>query len=159
MKRNDTWNSLLVFIVLCFSLEALAGYWTSQSVSTWYPKLIKPSWTPPGWIFGPVWTILYLLIAVVGWLLYREKHSPMRSKALLFYGCQLILNFLWSFLFFSLNSPILGLIDITLLSLMIMLTIVYSWPVRSLASLLLIPYLIWVIYASSLNAAIWILNG
>lgn len=158
MKKKRTWISLLNFIILCLALELIGSYWTNQSVSTWYRQLIKPMWTPPGWVFGPIWTILYIMIAIAGWLIYKAKHSHHRSLALMLYGSQLALNFIWSFLFFSLKSPILGLIDILLLSLLIILTIIKGWRVRSLAGILLIPYLIWVIYAASLNAGIWILN-
>lgn len=158
MRRKHTWLSLGVFILLCLAVEVFASYWTNQSVLTWYPLLNKPSWTPPSWVFGPVWTILYVMIAIAGWIIYKAEHSPQRSIALIFYGAQLVLNFLWSFLFFSLRSPILGLIDILLLSFLIILTIISAWRVRPLASILLIPYLIWVMYATTLNAGIWLLN-
>lgn len=147
--------SLVLFIVFCLALEAIGGYWTSQTVSTWYPLLKKPFWTPPGWVFGPVWTILYIMIALSGWLIYKEKHSYQRSLALGFYGSQLTLNLLWSFFFFYLKSPFLGLIDIVLLLLLILSTIITAWSVRPLAAILLIPYLIWVLYATTLNAGIW----
>lgn len=156
--RQKHWVSLFIFIALCLSVEIFASYWTNQTVSTWYPKLNKPFWTPPGWVFGPVWTIIYILIAISGWLIYRADHSRKRSIALIFYASQLILNLMWSFFFFFLKSPLLGLIDILLLFLLIILTIIKAWPVRSLASILLIPYLIWVIYAATLNVGIWLLN-
>lgn len=152
------WPSLLLFLTLCLALEVLAGYWTNQTVSSWYPQLNKPFWTPPGWVFGPVWTVLYIMIAISGWLLYQAEHSPRRLLALICYGAQLALNLMWSFFFFSWQSPVLGLIDIILLSLSIILTIVYAWPVRAAAALLLLPYLVWVIYATTLNAGIWLLN-
>ncbi len=158
MRRQQSWASLLFFIVLCLVLEVFAGYLTSQTVSTWYPELHKPSWTPPGWVFGPVWTILYMMIAISGWLIYTSKSSRQRSLALVFYFGQLVLNFMWSLFFFFLKSPISGLIDILLLLLLIIFTIIYAWPVRRLASILLIPYLIWVMYAATLNAGIWWLN-
>ncbi len=158
MKQKYAKISLFVFIILCLAVEIGASYWTNLSVSTWYPSLIKPSWTPPGWLFGPIWTILYLMIAISGWLIFTAEYSSRRTIALMFYGTQLTLNLLWSFLFFSLKSPVLGLIDILLLSLLIILTIFSAWSVRRLAAILLIPYLIWVIYATSLNAKIWLLN-
>ena len=158
MKQKHAWTSLLMFIILCLALEIVASYWTNQTVSTWYPKLIKPSWTPPGWIFGPVWSILYIMIAISGWLIYKAEYSHKRSVALILYGGQLALNFIWSFLFFFLRSPLLGLIDIGFLCLLIGLTIIKAWPVSRLASFLLIPYLVWVMYATSLNVGIWLLN-
>ena len=158
MKQKQLWISFIIFIALCFFIEVLGSFWTKETVSTWYPTLIKPSWTPPDWVFGPVWSSLYAMIAISGWLIYRSECSHKRSVALIFYGGQLALNFIWSFLFFSLRNPTLGLIDIVLLSIFICLTIIKAWPVRRLASVLLIPYLFWVLYATSLNGGIWLLN-
>lgn len=158
MKQKHLWISFITFIIVCLIVQIVGSFWTRESVSTWYPTLIKPSWTPPDWIFGPVWSFLYIMIAVSGWLIYKSEYSHKRSVALMLYAGQLVLNFIWSFLFFSLRSPILGLIDIVLLCLLIILTIISAWPVRPLASLLLIPYLMWVMYATALNAGIWLLN-
>ena len=119
MKQKKTWISLIVFILLSLAIEIIGSIWTKQTVSTWYPALVKPSWTPPSWLFGPVWSCLYIMIAVSGYLIYGAKYSHKRSIALMFYGSQLALNFIWSFLFFSLRSPILGLIDIAILLLLI----------------------------------------
>jgi tryptophan-rich sensory protein len=99
-----------------------------------------------------------MMIAVSGWLISRAEYSHKRTVTLMFFGGQLALNFTWSFLFFSLRSPTLGLINIVLLCLLISLTIIKAWAVRPLASLLLIPYLLWVMYATSLNAGIWLHN-
>ena len=158
MQQRKLWISFVIFIFLCFNVEIVGSFWTKETVSTWYPTLFKPPWTPPDWVFGPVWTILYIMIGISGWLIYKADYSYQRSIALAFYGGQLVLNFMWSFFFFSLRSPLLGLIDIILLSLLIILTIINAWPVRSLAGMLLIPYLIWVMYAATLNAGIWLLN-
>jgi tryptophan-rich sensory protein len=157
MKEKKLWISFGVFIVLCLITQVLGSIWTRETVSTWYPTLVKPAWTPPGWLFGPVWTVLYVMIAFSGWFIYRAESSPNRTLALVFYGIQLALNFIWSFLFFSLQSPLLGLIDIVLLCIFISLTIVKAFPLTRLGSLLLVPYLIWVLYATSLNAGIWVL--
>ncbi len=158
-RKKRLWiSSLGVFVALCFFVEVIGSIWTKETVSTWYPTLIKPSWTPPDWVFGPVWTLLYVMIAISGWLIYRAKDSHHRSVALIFYGVQLALNFMWSFLFFALRSPLLGLIDILSLLVLIGLTIIKAWPVRRLGSFLLIPYFLWVIYASALNIGIWMLN-
>lgn len=158
MKQKSLWISFLIFILLCLIVEIVGNYWTKETVSTWYPTLTKPSWTPPDWIFGPVWTCLYIMIAISGWLIYQAEYSPKRTVALILYGSQLALNFIWSFLFFSLRNPALGLIDIILLCTLILLTIIKAWPVSRLASLLLIPYLAWVTYATTLNMGIWLLN-
>lgn len=158
MKQKQLWISFVIFILLCFIVEIVGSFWTKETVSTWYPTITKPSWTPPDWIFGLVWSCLYMMIAVSGWLIYRTEYSHNRTVALILYSGQLALNFIWSFLFFSLRSPALGLIDIVLLSLLIILTIIKSWDVNRLASLLLIPYLAWVVYATTLNLGIWLLN-
>lgn len=158
MQPKQRWISFIIFILICLIVQIIGSLWTRETVLTWYPTLIKPSWTPPAWIFGPVWSSLYLMIAVSGWLMYRTEYSQERSEALMLYGSQLALNFIWSFLFFSLRSPILGLIDIILLCLFTSLTIIKAWSVSRLASILLIPYLVWVLYATTLNAGIWMLN-
>lgn len=158
MKQKQLWISFVIFILLCFVIQLVGGFWTKETVLTWYPKLAKPSWTPPDWVFGPVWFCLYMMIAVSGWLIYRAENSRQRTIALVLYGVQLALNFIWSFLFFSLRSPTLGIVDIILLCVLIILTIIKAWPVSRLASLLLIPYLIWVSYAATLNIGIWFLN-
>jgi tryptophan-rich sensory protein len=158
MKQKQLWISFIAFIFLCFIVQIVGSLWTKEALSTWYPTLMKPSWTPPDWVFGPVWSCLYIMIAISGWLIYRAEYSHERNIALMLYGGQLALNFIWSFLFFSLRNPTLGLIDILFLCLFISLTIIKAWPLRPLASLLLIPYLVWVFYAASLNAGIWLLN-
>jgi len=158
MKQKRLWISFVIFILLCLIIDIIGSFWTRETVSTWYPTLAKPSWTPPDWVFGPVWSCLYIMIAISGWLIYRAEYSHNRSIALILYGGQLALNFLWSFLFFSLRSPTFGLIDIVLLFLLISLTIKKAWSVSPSASLLLIPYLAWVTYATTLNAGIWLLN-
>lgn len=150
--------SLIAFIAVIFIVQLLGYFWTEESVNTWYTTLNKPSWTPPNWLFGPVWTVLYLLIAVSGWLIYRKPRSMMRTIALGFWGLQLVLNLLWSYFFFAQQSPGLGLMDIIALCLSICLTISCAWNVSRLASLLLIPYLLWVLYATALNTSIWLFN-
>jgi tryptophan-rich sensory protein len=151
-------SSLPIFILLCLSIEIVASYWTHQSVTTWYLELSKPSWNPPGWVFGPVWTALYLMIAISGWLIYEAKSSHARSITLTLYGAQLLSNLIWSFLFFALKSPILGFLDIILLAILLIFTIINAWKVHKLSSVLLVPYFIWVVYATTLNAGIWFLN-
>ena len=157
-KQGRLWVSCILFIVVCLAIEIIGGYWTKERVTSWYPTLIKPSWTPADWVFGPVWSCLYVMIAVSGWLIYKAEGSRKKDIALMLYASQLGLNFIWTFLFFSLKSPILGLIDIALLCVLISLTIIYSWHVQRLASFLLMPYLIWVVYATTLNVGIVFLN-
>lgn len=159
MKKKQLMITFLFFIVLCFVVELCGRFWTQESLLTWYPTLIKPSWTPPNWVFPIVWTTLYVMIALSGALIYCAEHSLQRTRALMFYGFQLALNFIWSFLFFSLQSPLLGLVDIIPLCVFTVLTINKAWHVDRWAGLLLVPYFIWITYAMTLNAGLWWLNS
>jgi tryptophan-rich sensory protein len=137
-----------------------AGAWlTSRSVATWYPTLVKPLWTPPGWIFGPVWTLLYLLMAVAAWLVWRERLRHPVGPALTLYVVQLIVNVAWSGLFFGLQDPAAGLVGIGVLWVAIGATMTAFWRARRLAAWLLAPYAMWVTYAAALNWALWRLNA
>jgi tryptophan-rich sensory protein len=128
-------------------------------MSQWYPQLTKPGFTPPSWVFAPVWTTLYLLMAVAAWLLWRRRARPGAKAALTLFLVQLVLNALWSGLFFGLRNPLAGLIDLAALWLALSATIVLFARVRVLAAGLLIPYWAWVTFAGALNAQIWRLNA
>lgn len=157
MTRRDA-SGLAVFVALCLGVAALGGLFTSSTVGTWYTTLDKPPWNPPSWVFGPVWTTLYLMMAAAGWLVWRRASWSGARRALGLFGVQLALNLAWSALFFGLERPDLALIDIVLLLAAIAATI-HAFRVHSVAaSLLLAPYLAWVAYATTLNAAIWELN-
>jgi benzodiazapine receptor len=132
---------------------------TGPTVSSWYPTLAKPDFTPPGWVFGPVWTTLYLLMGTAEYLVSRRGvEIGERRTARVAYGLQLGLNALWSLLFFGLKSPRAALIEIGLLWLAIVLTIVAFARISKRAALLLVPYLLWVSFAAILNGEIWRLN-
>lgn len=153
---NNKWLMLLLFVAICVGAGSLAGYATMQSVGEWYPTLKKPSWTPPSWLFGPVWTVLYMMMAIAAWLVWQK--GPITKGAMLLFWGQLLLNVAWSFLFFGARSPGLGLIVIIAMWLAIALTI-YAFAFHSrTASFLMVPYLMWVSFATALNAAIWQLN-
>jgi tryptophan-rich sensory protein len=147
--------ALLAFIAPCF-LAALTGAFFRPG--EWYERLKKPSWRPPNRIFAPVWSVLYLMIAVSGWLVWRERGFTGAALALTVYGVQLALNAAWTPLFFGLHRPGLGLVDIVLLWMSIVATIVLFWPIHLAAALLLVPYLAWVTFAAALNFALWRLN-
>ena len=148
-------GSLVVFI----GLVALAAGIGSQFMpGEWYRSLNKPSWNPPNWLFGPVWTTLYVMIAIAGWLVWRSD-GPRRQAMLSFWGGQLVLNAMWSWLFFGLKRPDLAMIDIVWLWLVIGTFTIGTWRLKRSASLLFIPYWIWVTFASVLNFAIWRLNA
>lgn len=156
-KKHHIW-ALCFFLAISFGIETVGALATKQSIHSWYPNLTKPNWIPPAWLFGPVWTILYALIALCGWLAYISPSTPQRTKALIFYSLQLVLNLLWSPLFFGLQSPFLALMDISVLWILILITLFYLWQVNRLAAFLWIPYLLWVSYAFSLNVYIFIAN-
>jgi translocator protein len=122
----------------------------------WYASLEKPSWNPPGWVFGPVWTILYVMIAIAGWLAWRGRDRSRLPITL--WGGPLLLNALWSWLFFGLERPGFAFVDIVILWLLIAAFIVSAWRISRPASLLFVPYALWVGFAAALNFAIWRLN-
>jgi len=158
MRSNKKLISLACFLALCFVIEILGGLWTQTSVHTWYVGLKKASFNPPGWLFGPVWTVLYILIAISGWLVYCSSPRPERTRALWVYGWQLFFNCIWSFSFFYLQSPLLGFINIAILLLFILWTMILFRPLSRPASWILVPYLLWTAFAFILNTAIWSLN-
>ncbi|MCB1377601.1 MAG: tryptophan-rich sensory protein [Alphaproteobacteria bacterium] len=155
MLRNQ-WLVLAGFILLCLAVGGLGGWVTAQSVVDWYPTLIKPSWNPPNWIFGPVWTTLYVLMAIAAWLVWRGGGRT--GGAMVLFFSQLALNFAWSFLFFGARSPWLGLVDIAMLWVALLLTAIAFFQRSRLAGTLMLPYLAWVSFAAVLNFAIWRLN-
>jgi tryptophan-rich sensory protein len=146
---------LLGFIACCF-LAALTG--ALFRPGEWYERLAKPSWRPPNRLFAPVWTVLYLTIAVSGWLVWREAGFAGAVLPLTMYALQLVLNAAWTPLFFGLHRPDLGFLDIVLVWLSIIATIAVFYPIHAGAALLLLPYLAWVTFAAALNFAIWRLN-
>jgi translocator protein len=150
------WLALVLLIVVCFAVAGLGGLATSPNIPNWYAGLAKPSWTPPGWLFGPVWSVLYLSMAVAAWLVWRKGNALV---PLTIFVVQLLFNAAWSWLFFWLHSPGAALVDIVLLWAAILATTIIFWR-RSLgAGLLFVPYLAWVSFATALNFAIWILNA
>lgn len=155
MFRNQ-WIVLAGFLLVCLIVGFGAGFATQSSVSDWYPTLVKPSWNPPNWIFAPVWTTLYILMAIAGWLIWR--HGTDLKPALTLFFLQLALNFAWSFLFFGARSPLLGLAGIVPLLLLVAITTFAFWRITRPAGLLFVPYLAWVTFATVLNIAIWQLN-
>ncbi len=146
------WIALVAFIAACVGGGALSGLATPPG--DWYASLAKPSWTPPGWLFGPVWTVLYALMAIAGWRLWSLRSS----RALVAFLQQLVLNLAWTPVFFGLRSPGAALCVIVVLLGAIAATIVLAWRVDRVASVLLWPYLAWVAFATALNAAIFLMN-
>jgi tryptophan-rich sensory protein len=146
------------FVLLCFAVAAAGSLANSYGLTDWYPTLVKPSFNPPNWVFGPVWTVLYLMIAVAGarfWL----AAQPGGGRAMTAWWVQLALNLAWSWVFFYGQAIGWALVVIGGLWLSILATILAGWTKDRLASLLLMPYLCWVSFAAVLNFAIWRLNG
>jgi tryptophan-rich sensory protein len=136
----------------------LGSLFTTPAIPTWYATLKKPFFTPPNWIFSPVWISLFILMGISLFFVWRRQGHPQLKKALIFFFVQLILNVLWSLAFFGLRLPLLGFIDIILLWIAILLTILHFLKVSKFAGVLLIPYLLWVGFATLLNLSLWILN-
>ena len=149
----------LIAVIGCELVGILATPFTLAAIPTWYSTLNKPPFSPPNWIFGPVWTTLYFLMGISAFLIWQRGLKKRQVKeALLYFVAQLFLNFIWSILFFGLRSPILGLLDILILWMLILVTMIKFYKISKLASYLLIPYLLWVSFATILNLSIVILN-
>lgn len=157
MKRAD-FLKLAASIILCQAAGFLGSLFTIPAISTWYATLTKPPFTPPNWIFSPVWISLFILMGVSFFLVWQRQGHPHFNKAVLSFSAQLILNVLWSLAFFGLRWPLLGLIDIILLWLAILFTIRHFSRVSKLAAALLLPYLFWVSFAALLNFSLWVQN-
>ena len=149
----------IVCLVLTFSAAFVGSIFTGRAVPNWYADLNKPFFTPPDWLFGPVWTILYLLMAISAFIVWQKGlANPAVRVALILYLIQLILNALWSVIFFGLKLPLAAFIEIILLWSAIGLTILAFVGVSITAALLLVPYILWVSFAAVLNFSIWFLN-
>jgi len=150
--------ALVLWIVLCVGGGALVGLTSASGDTEWYRSLVKPAWNPPSWVFGPVWTTLYAMMAVAAWRVWQRGGWAKQAPALRLFLLQLALNFSWSYLFFRFQQIELALADIVLMWVLIVLTIRAFARIDRPAAWLLAPYLAWVTYATTLNAAIAILN-
>lgn len=154
------WLKLIISLVLVSAVSYLGSLATINSIPTWYATLSKPSFQPPNWIFGPVWTILYLMIAVSLFLVWKNnKAKPtLKKKAYTIFSVQLFLNMLWSMIFFGAHEILSALVIVVLLWLAIIMNILAFYKISKSAGWLLVPYLLWVSFASILNFAVWMLN-
>jgi len=150
---------LIISIAVPLAVGGISGFFTASSVNSWFATLNKPSFNPPSWLFGPVWTTLYIMMGVSFFIIWKS-HAKLdkRYTGYTYYWLQLALNFLWSFLFFYFQRPDLALIDIVLLFIMIASTIFSFRKISQTAAWLLVPYLCWVAFATALNFEIWRLN-
>ncbi len=147
--------SLLAWLALCFGVASVGALFTPGE---WYAGLARPPWTPPDWLFAPVWTALYLMMAVAAWVVWLRRRQHWAQPALIAFLFQLLLNGLWSWLFFGEQAVGLALVDILLLVLVLTVTTGLFFQVSRAAGWLMVPYLLWVLYASTLNAGIWVMN-
>jgi translocator protein len=158
MSLLRQWIGLAIFVAICFAAAGVGSLFTTPVIPEWYARLRKPPWTPPNWVFGPVWSALYLAMAVAAWLVWRKKGLAGAAIPMTLFFVQLVLNVGWSFLFFGLQRPGLAFAEIILLWLAILATLIAFWHVALVAGLLLLPYLLWVTFAAALNFAIWRMN-
>jgi translocator protein len=147
-----------LFLLLAFAAAAMGGLATATSVETWYPTLQKPSWNPPSWIFSPVWTLLYILMAVATWRAWRVGDALAARRTASLYSAQLTLNALWSILFFGMRRPDIALAEIIVLWAVLIVILVRFWSLDRIAAALWLPYVAWVSFAAILNGTIWSLN-
>jgi tryptophan-rich sensory protein len=152
------WVGLLVSIGLCFAAAGIGSLFTTPEIRGWYAAISKPTWTPPAWLFGPVWTTLYAMMGIAAWLVWRERGFAGASLPLALFAAQLVLNTLWSVIFFGMHRTGLAFLDIALLWLAILATTLAFWPISRVAGALLLPYLLWVSFAAALNYSIWRMN-
>jgi benzodiazapine receptor len=161
MKNTRTINvtKFVVSIVVCQCAGIIGSVFTTPAIPTWYATLQKPAFTPPNWLFAPAWITLYLLMGIAAFLIWRVGLENKRVRmALIIFLVQLVLNSLWSVAFFGMQSPLYGFIVIIILWLAILLTILLFARISAVAAWLLVPYILWVSFASALNISIWQLN-
>lgn len=149
---------LILCIALTLSIGAISGIATSSGVNNWFVTLNKPVFNPPNYLFGPVWTLLYILMGVSFYLILQSKNAILKNRAIMIFFIQLFLNFCWSFLFFKFQLVGIAFIEIIFIWVSIIIMIVTFYKINKVASWLQIPYLLWVSFASVLNGSIWILN-
>ncbi|CAN5591748.1 TspO/MBR family protein [soil metagenome] len=162
MSRFPLWLqilALIAFVAVSYAAGLIGSLTTETGDGSWYAQLEKPVFNPPGWIFGVVWPMLYTLMGIAAWLVWREGWSRHAVKvALGWFAAQLVLNAIWTPVFFGAEAPLAGLVVITFLFIAILITTHWFWRITKSGGLLLMPYILWVAFAIALNTAIWILN-
>jgi tryptophan-rich sensory protein len=150
---------LVIWVFICLAAGYIGSIFTAPSIPTWYANLNKPSFTPPNWIFGPVWTALFILMGIAAYLVWRKGLQNREVQiALSMFGVQLALNVLWSLFFFGCRQPLCAFVEIILLWAAIAVTIWYFLRISKVAGFLLLPYFFWVSFAAILNFSIWKIN-
>jgi translocator protein len=151
------WGLLIILIIICNLIGAMGAIWTSSD-GNWYRGINKPSFNPPNWIFGPVWTLLFTLMGISLYLIWTSPSSKIKMIALALFVIQFLFNVAWSYLFFGINKPLWAFVEILILLGFIIATTIYFLRINKIAGYLLIPYILWVGFASILNYSIWKLN-
>jgi len=155
--RQKQFAGLIAWLIASFIAAAIGGA-ASVKAGAFYAQLVRPEWAPPSWVFGPVWTVLYAMMGIAAWLVWRVAGFRAARTALTLFFVQLALNALWSWLFFGWHRGVLAFADIVLLLALIVATLIAFWRIKPLAGALLVPYLSWVSFATALNYSVWQLN-
>jgi tryptophan-rich sensory protein len=155
MSKN--YGRIILSAILCVVLGSVGGLFTASEITGWYQSLNKPAWNPPNWLFGPVWSALYTMMGICFFLINSSYH-PLKKTAQILFISQLILNALWSIIFFNVHALGLAFAEIIILWIVILILILKSKPINKWCSVLLVPYLLWVTFASILSGSIWWLN-
>ncbi len=158
LKKTTKYLPLVISIILAQGSGLIGSIFTASSVNTWFETIYKPTWNPPSWIFGPVWTMLYLLMGIAAYIIWQKKDIVGTKMALSVYGIHLVFNSLWSILFFGLKNPQLAFFEIIFLLILIIITTMLFWKIDRRAGALMFPYIAWVSFATVLNYTIWQLN-
>jgi benzodiazapine receptor len=158
LQKLNIWK-LIISIAICELTGIISSILSNTMMNPWFNNLVKPSWNPPATVFGPVWGVLYVLMGVSLWLVWKStKPANEKEIAVTFFILQLFLNFWWSLLFFKFHLPALALVDILLLLILIVITMLHFFRISKIATYILVPYVLWVAFATVLNYSIWTLN-
>jgi tryptophan-rich sensory protein len=157
LSKQQQMLGLVVWLAVCFVAAGIGGA-ASIDAGPFYAQLVRPGWAPPSWVFGPVWSILYALMAIAAWLVWRVGGFRAASMALALFLVQLVFNALWSWLFFGWQLGALAFVCVLALWALILATLIFFWRIKPLPGALLIPYLLWVSFAAALNFSVWQLN-
>ncbi len=158
MRYRGDWVGLVLLVAICLGAAGLGSMATTPEIAGWYRGLAKPSWNPPAWLFGPVWTVLYLMMAVAAWMVWRSGEYRIAQRPLVWFAVQLASNIAWSWIFFGLHQPGWAFVEILALWLAIVITTIRFFERSKVAGSLMMPYLLWVSFASVLNFTLWRLN-
>jgi len=159
MNSTRVVMGLIAWTGLCLGAGLIGSVFTTRSVGDWYLALSKPSWTPPQGVFGPVWTVLYVMMGVAAWLVWRRSGLVAAALPLALFAVQLVLNIAWSAIFFGMRQPGWAFVDIVALWVAVFVTMIAFYRVTPTAGVLLAPYLVWITFASALNLSIWRMNS